>query len=294
MKQNVLKFQSEKEFQEFFSLLSAAEIPDFMPIEGSGGDKGFDGIRGDTAFQAYFPEEKNRTNANYISKINQDLEKVLQSSKELKLNLQNWIFVVPEDLRIEVIAYLNNKSAETNIKCAYWGASKLKELAYKHSHIIDAFPSVFLPHLRNQVEQVRKLINEFKPVKNLEVDIITDKEYDFRKKENEREFHNKVRSGMQQLRARGIGDSSFVQQISIDFQHEASAKNKELQIKKDRSDQAYQYEIDEVNKHFQKEKEKISNLNLRDENDLEFALDEIEKIHQDEVKKISIKYGKEL
>ncbi len=293
MKQNALKFHSEREFQEFFSLLSAAEIPNFMPVEGSGGDKGFDGIKDTTAYQVYFPEEKNRINNNYINKINQDLAKVIQSSKELNLSLTEWIFVVPEDLRIEIVAHLKNKGTETTIKCTYWGASKLKELAYKHPHIIDAFPTVFLPHLSNQVEQVRKLINEFRPTGQLNLEIISDKEHKFGLQEIEREFHGKVQSAMQQLRARGVGDSSVADEMSKKFRHEANAKRQALRIKKERSDQAYQYEIDELGNHFATEKERLSSLNFMDKNDLKTALDQLEAIKKNEEKKINIKYGKD-
>ena len=292
MKQNVLRFHSEKEFQEFFSILSAAELPNFMAVEGSGGDKGFDGIAEKTAFQVYFPEEKNRTDANYINKIEVDLAKVLKSCQELNLDIVSWIFVVPEDLRMDVVNLLLKKSDQTKVRCIYWGASKLKELAYKHTHVIDAFPTVFLPHVRNQVEQVKKLLQEYKPIKEMGVEVITEQDFEYQLREIEREFNTKVTSELQILRAHGAGDSSYVRQISIKHREEANAKRKGVQNKKERSDQVYSYEVDQINKHFNEEKQRISTLEYIYQGDLQVALDEITKQKTDELTKLSIKYGK--
>ncbi len=105
---HILRFQSEQQFQSFFSQLAGAEMPNFMAVDGSNGDSGFDGIDGQTAYQAYFPEQHNRTDKKFITKIDEDVKKVLNN--KLGIRVKRWVFVIPEDLRINVICHLIKQS----------------------------------------------------------------------------------------------------------------------------------------------------------------------------------------
>src|SRR3989344_2632858 len=172
----ILKFQSAQEFQIFFSQLISCEIPDFMPVDGSSGDSGFDGIDNETAYQVYFPEQHNRTNKKYIAKIDKDLKKVLKN--KLGLKIKKWVFVVPEDLRMPVIAHLIKKSKEAGVKLTYIGANTLTQLASKYPHIIDSFPLIFMPSVKEDIKEVKSLVKQKGKMVSLDgVEVIGDEEF---------------------------------------------------------------------------------------------------------------------
>lgn len=292
MKQ-VLNFQSEDEFQNFFGQLTSAEIPGFQAIEGSGGDRGFDGLCGSTAYQVFYPTK--RTVSNYIKKIDNDLSKVINSKDELGLDITDWIFVVPEDLRIEVVAHLNKKSKETGINCLYWGKTKLYELVNKHPHIKDAFPTLFLPPVRKGLSDLSEAIAQGqKPKVMTTVDVITDAEFKQQKQIIHEEYRQKTQSFM---RAHGTASSAYLQADRI-YKNEADKKVKELMMKKERSDRAYALELEEINEYWDGEIKKInddmarrgifqSGIRLK-------AVEEAEIKRKRDIKKLNLKYGKEI
>ncbi|MEK7597100.1 MAG: hypothetical protein AAB441_00460 [Patescibacteria group bacterium] len=153
-----LNFNSEQEFQNFCNQLFSAELPSYQAIEGSGGDKGIDGLDKNTVFQIFFPDIKNRIKSKYIDKINEDLVKIKNAIKENKLNIERWIIVIPEDLSADVIIYLRKKSEETGIECIGWGASKLTELLGKSPHIKKSFPSVFSQDIEEELKELSEKI----------------------------------------------------------------------------------------------------------------------------------------
>lgn len=231
MKQS-LRFQSEEEFQSFFSQLSSAEMSNFQAVEGAGGDRGFDGLSGTTAYQAYFAEEKNRTDANFIAKIDKDIKKVLETKKELDLEITEWIFVVPEDLRIKVVAHLSRKSKETGLLCLYWGATKLTELTSKHPHIIESFPLIFMPSVKNDLKEVKSLISgERKNVSLDGIEILGDEEF-LRELENiKREYQPKIDS----FPKRSDGTLFHPTKVELDYVAEMHRKIDELGQKKEKA-----------------------------------------------------------
>ena len=255
MKYQLLRFQSEQEFQNFFGQLASSEISNFQAVEGSAGDSGFDGINDTTAYQVYYPEDKNRTDSNYIQKIDHDVAKIVKSSKELGLNIKEWIFVVPEDLRIKVIAHLQKKSQEVGIICKHWGATKLTELITKHPHIQDSFPTIFLPPVRDGIKDIQKTLDEGdKPRVLTSVNIIGDQEFLERRKIIIDDYQEKTRSFM---RVHGTGSSAYLG-ADMAYKKEADKKLKELQMEKEKSDRAYQLELGEINGYFDEQTRKIN------------------------------------
>lgn len=294
MKQK-LRFTSEEEFQSFFGQLSSAEISDFLPVEGSGGDKGFDGLSGTTAYQAYFPDEKNRTDAKYINKINEDLDKVIKNKRRLGLGITDWIFVVPEDLRISVVAHLRKKSKETGINCTYWGATKLLELITKHPHIQDSFPTIFLPPVHEEVKKVtRSLDSGIKATlvkADSPVEIITEQEFARQKREIQNELYQKLEpyySGSRPIR--GTADER------VPLEQEAEQKYRDLQIKKQASDNLYKLELEEIEEKYQEETEKtneeMNKRGLFHSGIKDRAIGRLEVKKKREIEKLKLKYGK--
>ena len=193
MKQT-LHFQSEQEFQNFIGQLFLAEFPNFQAIEGSGGDGGLDGLDGNTVYQVFFPDLKNRNLAKYKRKIDSDLPKAIKTTEKLGIKLLRWILVVPEDLRFETIGYLSQKSKETGIVCLSWGATKLNELINKYPHIRNSFPGIFLPDVKSDIGEVKTSIDNLsRPKTFTNVEIITDKDFKNIKNQITEEFHQKTK-----------------------------------------------------------------------------------------------------
>lgn len=292
MKQ-ALRFQSENEFQTFFSQLCSAEFPDFQAVEGAGGDMGFDGLCGETAYQVYSPEDKNRTDSKFIKKIDKDLEKVIKNRKKLKIQIKEWIFVVPEDLRMKVIAHLQAKSNEKDIKCLYWGATKLTQLVTKHPHIQDSFPTIFLPPVRNGIEKIENTLqNISKPERNTKVfanvEIIGDEEFtQALTKLYEDYWEEAVPS-----------DLGFTwekppnaKKLATKFKQE----EEKLRTKKNKSDSAYVIELEELNEAYDEEIEKtniaMNSRGLYQSGIRDKAIESLEVKRKRDVSKLKLKYG---
>lgn len=290
MKQN-LSFESEQEFQNFFSQLASANFPSFQAVEGAGGDKGFDGLCGEDAFQVFYPTT-NRSAKKYKNKIDVDVAKVMLSKSELGLKIKRWIFVVPEDLSIEVVAYLQSKTKESQMECLYWGASKLTELVNKYPYIKDEFPKIFLPPVRQGLKDLEATIADTGRPKVLDgsVEIITDNEFERKKAAITLEHHQKAVSGMGRF-----GDSSAGFASSIIYQREADEKLADLRNKKQRSDTAYELALADMNDFWDEEVKKIRNDMARRGLSGGIVESEISKI---EIKKtrdkerLKLKYGK--
>lgn len=246
MKQ-ILRFQSELEFQNFFAQIRSAEISDFQAIEGSGGDMGLDGIDDDTAYQVFYPEHHNRTVSKYITKIDEDLVKVVKANDELNLGLKRWIFVVPEDLRPKVVVHLRVKSQKTGLKCLYWGATKLNELANKYPHIKNSFPTIFLPDYAPKFDEIITKIDNLPNVGSFNgIEIIPDDVYNRQLKSIQQEYRDKIQNF---VATHGTHSSAYIAADDI-LRKEANKKTEESRLKKEKSDKAYQIALDELNESF--------------------------------------------
>lgn len=290
----VLKFQSGEEFQNFFGQLCSVEIPEFQAVEGSGGDAGFDGLSGNVAYQVYFPEEKNRVTKNYINKIDTDLTKILDNKQRLGINVTEWIFVVPEDLRIEVVAHLQKKSEETDINCHYWGATKLLGLVTKYPYIQDSFPTIFLPPVREGIRNIQDSLEMGqKPRVLTSVEIIGDKEYQIKKTAITDEYKNKIQSF---VNAHGTSSSAHLAADTI-FRNEANNKVKELNLKKETSDKAYTLELDEINEYYdeltQKTNDEMARRGLFQSGIKASAIGKVEIKRKRATERLNLKFRKE-
>ena len=293
MKQ-ILRFQSEQEFQSFFGQLASADISGFSAVEGSGGDGGFDGLSGTTAYQSFFPEEKNRTARKYIEKIDEDVQKVVTNKEKLGLEITEWVLVVPEDLRIEVVAHLQKKSKETGITCSYWGATKLLELITKYPHIQDSFPTIFLPPVRDGIEDIKSTLSQGqKPRVLTTVDVIGDREYQQKRASITQEYRNKITSF---VGAHGTASSAHLAADRI-YKEEADNQLKELQLKKEKSDKAYLLEVDEQNDFYDSEVKRVndemarrglSSSGIKDQ-----AIGQVEIQRNRALERLKLKFGKD-
>lgn len=289
MKQS-LNFQSEQEFQNFFGQLSSAEMPDFLAVEGAGGDKGFDGLSNNTAYQVYYPSSKTRKK--YIKKIDDDVAKVQRSKLELGIGIEKWIFVVPEDLGIDVVAHLQKKSQETGMQCTYWGATKLSELINKHPHVKNAFPGIFLPDLQEEMSGLQGSINSFlRPRNQFNVEIITDDDFTSIDQEITQKYHNQARGAQNRF-----GGSSAALAADESYRQEANRALAELRRKKQASDNAYKLENAELDDIYQEAFDKIrESMNMRGIPGSGIEKKELDKLDlwkAREIEKLALKYGK--
>lgn len=289
MKQ-ALNFQSEQEFQNFFGQLCSAELPDFLAVEGAGGDKGFDGLSDKTAYQVYYPSV--RTKNKYIKKIDDDIAKVMASKSELGLTIERWIFVVPEDLGIEVVAHLQKKSEETTLQCTYWGATKLSELLNKYPHIKNAFPGIFLPDLQEEMSGLQSSVNKFlRPRNQFNVEIITDDDFKSIDQEITEKYHAQARSVQNRF-----SGTSAVFAADEAYRQQANRAHAELRRKKQASDNAYKLELAELDDVYQEAFDKIrESMNMRGISGSGIENKELGKLDvwkAREIEKLNLKYGK--
>lgn len=289
-----LHFLSEQEFQNFSSQLFAAEFPTFQAIEGSGGDGGLDGLNKTIAFQMFFPDLKNRNLNKYIEKIDDSLKKLIKTIQEKQLTITQWILVVPEDLRYEVVIHLQNKSTELGFDCLYWGATKLTELVNKHPHIRNSFPGIYLPDVKEDLGDVKDGISSLnRPRSPFNVEIITEKEFLEKDQTIDDEYKQRTQGAIQRF---GTSSSAHIA-VSEAYRQEANKKKKELRKKKATSDRAYELERQDIEDHFtevlrhkqnEMERRGLYNSGIAKR---EFGLIEIRK--QRELNKLKLKYGKE-
>lgn len=291
MKQS-LHFQSEQEFQNFCSQLLSAEFDNFQAVEGAGGDGGLDGIIGDTAVQVFFPDKSNRTAKKYTDKIDQDLAKLVETSKKFNVVFQKWIFVVPDDLRYEVVLYLAKKTSEMGVECLHWGASKLTELVNKHPHVKNTFPGIFLPDLQQEMIGLEGSISRYlRPRNEFNVEIITEDDF----KSIDQAITEKYKA-----QARGVqnrfGGSSAVFAADEVYRQEANRGHVELRRKKAASDRAYQLEIEELEDIYKGAVTKVrESMNMRGivgSGIEKKELDNLEAWKKREIEKLNLKYGK--
>jgi hypothetical protein len=293
-KQN-LHFQSEQEFQNFFAQLASVEFKYFQAVEGAGGDKGFDGLNEEIAFQVYCPAEKNRTDAKFIKKIDEDLKKVIENKEELDLPITEWVLVVPEDLRIKVLSHLNKKSKESGIKCTYWGATKLLSLVTKYPFIQDSFPTIFLPPVRDQLEKIKGLLKRpVKEIKNGSIEIITDSDLLVKMNDLEDDFKKDTELCWTDRKGRIREDDLIYKKLF----KEKTKKEQEILSKKNRSDRAYELERDELNDLYEESVERTNeefnrrglfNSGLRDK-----ALGKLEIKRKRNIEQLKNKFGIEM
>lgn len=293
MKQ-ILHFLDESDFQNFAAQLFSEELPSFQAIEGAGGDGGLDGIDGETAYQMFFPEEKNRNKAKYIAKIDKDLAKLSVTIEEQGLTITRWILVIPEDLHYEVVLHLQKKSKELDIECLYWGATKLTALVNKHPYIKNAFPGIFLTDLKVDIERVTDSVSELsRRTAASPTDIIKDDDFIA---ETQR-INSQMQSERHSIMTR-FGNTSVPQAASVAIQRKYLPMIDELNRRKKASDKMYELELREVNIQFDELVEKKNSEHVgRGTYHSGFREQDIQKIEEKrslELEKLATRYGKPL
>lgn len=293
MKQ-ILHFLDEADFQNFTAQLFSEEFPSFQAIEGAGGDGGLDGIEGETAYQMFFPEEKNRNKAKYIAKIDKDLTKLSATIESQNLTITRWIFVIPEDLHYEVVLHLQKKSKEFGMECLYWGATKLTALVNKHPHIKNAFPGIFLTDLKVDMERVTDSVSELsRRTAASSTDIIKDDDFSA---ELQR-IKSQMQGEQHDVNVR-FGNTSLPQAASVAIRKKYMPMIDALQRRKQASDKMYDLELREINIQFDELVEKKNSEHVgRGTFHSGFRGQDIEKIEEKrmiELQKLAVKYGKPL
>lgn len=293
MKQ-ILHFLDEGDFQNFTAQLFSEELPSFQAIEGAGGDGGLDGIEGETAYQMFFPEQKNRTKKKYIAKIDDSLGKLKATVEKHDLTVTRWIFVVPEDLHYEVVLHLKKQSKEYGVECLYWGATKLTALVNKHPHIKNAFPGIFLTDLKVDMERVTDSVSELsRRAASSTTDVIKEDDYIA----EVQRIKSQMQSEMHSVNTR-FGNTHVPQVASVALQKKYQPIFDELHRRKEASDKMYELELREINMQFDELVEKKNSEHVgRGTFHSGFRGQDIEKIEEKrriELEKLSVKYGKTL
>lgn len=288
-----LNFNSELDFQNFCSQLFSAEFSSYQAIEGSGGDKGLDGIETDTAFQMFYSEPKNRIKSRYLFKINQDLNKLLDTIKEENLIIKRWIFVTPQDLTADLVLYLRNKTKDLGIECLGWGASKITELLGKHPHIKKAFPSVFPKDIEEELKELSSKINNlFNPkISDEGIEIVGDVDFIEQNNAIDREYRNKAQGAQNRY-----GASSATIVADRVLREEASRKKIDLRRRKEVSDKMYELLKKDIEVQFdeiiQEERNEFAKRGISGSGLENRAIGLVEIRKKGELEKLNLKYQK--
>lgn len=291
MKQ-ALYFQSEEEFQSFCSQLFHAEFPMFQSVEGAGGDGGMDGKDGTRIFQMFIPDLKNRNDKTYIEKIDASLTRLRETVERERLAVSEWIFVTPEDLRYKSIIHLQRKSTEVGFGCLSWGATKLTELLNAHPAIRNSFPRIFLPDVKEGLEEVREKIDNLTRPSRHEFRIISDREFMELNNEIERKFQQDSRNA--QFR---FGASSAAEYAANIFRQEVNRAKEQLRRQKELSDRMYELDLQEIEEKFtkmsQQKTDEMAERGILTSGFLLQSMREIQTQKNREVERLKIRYGKE-
>ncbi|SRR6266496_1524245 len=289
MKQ-ILAFLTSDDFEDFTSQLIGQELPNFVAVEGAGGDGGLDGLEGTTAYQMYFPEPKNRDLVHYIAKIDNTLGKLQKTIAAEELEVTRWVLVVPEDLHFKAVIHLQKKTRELGIECVYWGATKLTALLASHPQIRDNFPEIFLPGVKRDLGDVKTSIAKLNvPRTEHNVEIISDEDYMRMREVLREELRGLYRS------AQSLGGSA-TEAATHAYRGEMDKKFGELDRKKAASDRAYELDLADINDHFEQElAAKHSDLAQRNVLTSGFGQKELHDINERrhrETERLRMKYGK--
>lgn len=291
MKQ-ALYFQSEQEFQNLCAQILSAESSSFQAIEGSGGDGGLDGLDIDQlrAYQVFYPDLKNRNDRHFTEKIEDSLGKLAETIKSEQLDIKEWIFIVPEDLRYKVAIRLSKKAKDIGVIGVSWGATKLTELLNKYPHIRNSFPGIFLPDVKEDLGQLKVKIDTLTQPTTSGFRIISDDEFDGLNQEIENEFKQRCADA-----ASRFGSSSAFEQAMEIFKSQANDKRKKLQNQKLESDRMYALDCEEVEDKFtKKHTEAVNDLagrGLTFSGMAQKTVDDIRKEKARELERLRIKYG---
>ncbi|MFC1851363.1 hypothetical protein ACFL27_14290, partial [candidate division CSSED10-310 bacterium] len=186
----IRKIENPGLFKRFVnSILSSEHSEDFESIK-EWHDFGIDGYlrskkRVYAVYCPSYPERK--TLQQYRDKITSDLNKLktnLEQNK-IKLKVAEWYFVTPDDLALDILNFIEEKTSCTNLNCGSLTAYSLAPLFMKHKNIhidfpeitaglsFDKVPNLFIKHVHNkQYKHIEIFNNGTEALEELIVEIM--------------------------------------------------------------------------------------------------------------------------
>lgn len=164
----ISKIDSPDEFTSLCKHLLAAEYEDFESVDDSGGDEGNDGYSQShkMLFQIYCPEKPAKiTDAKFIKKIDDDLEKAKKLADSGDYEIKKWVFVTPMSLRVPVLKHLRNAAAKHGFVAMSWSDAKLSGLLATHHHLRKLFTNLIQDDLEKLITDLSRNTEDTAEVK---------------------------------------------------------------------------------------------------------------------------------
>jgi hypothetical protein len=145
------------DFQQFASVLLAADDAEFRAIRGDGGDFGADGFTATRSiiYQAYAPEQM------IAHKLRQKIDDSLAKADELRRTgtpIHTIRFLTPSDLTFEQDLYLQDAARAIGLRAEPWGETRLLEVLVRHAHVAEVFPETLYPSVITALRELRTIV----------------------------------------------------------------------------------------------------------------------------------------
>jgi tetratricopeptide (TPR) repeat protein len=147
--------RNTQQFQDLCQQLFAAEYEDLEVPDDSSGDEGSDGYvpSKHRLFAIYCPEKYPPPDEYYRRKIRGDLSKAVSLRDEQGYVIDEWVFVTPAPLPMEVLRYLRDKVKEAGFtRGISWSEKHLLPLLLRHRELQPLYPELFAPDLQADVQ----------------------------------------------------------------------------------------------------------------------------------------------
>lgn len=147
--------RNTQQFQDLCQQLFAAVYEDLEVPDDSSGDEGSDGYVPSKRrlFAIYCPEKYPPPDEYYQRKIRGDLSKAVKLRDGRGYEIDEWIFVTPAPLTMDVLGYLRDKVKEAGIpRGINWSEKHLMPLLLRHRELQPLYPELFAPDLQNEVQ----------------------------------------------------------------------------------------------------------------------------------------------
>ena len=183
----IRQIEDHVEFKRLINTLLGAEYGEKYQATKEWSDFGIDGYQKDnkTIYAVYCPlYPERRELKKYKDKIISDLNKLQQAlkSKKVALKIMEWVFVTPDDLPVEIINLIDQKTRDLKWKSGTLTAQVLAPMFIKHSKLhfdfpnitaglqLDKVPSISAQFVKNRGYEMLELFNDgTEDIKNMEV-----------------------------------------------------------------------------------------------------------------------------
>lgn len=176
----IRKIEDPKFFKRLVNLIFSAEEGKNFQITKDLGDFGIDGyLKSEkAAFSVYCPEyPEKRTSRRYKDKIKKDLSRLGDAVKG-GWDIKGWIFLTPEDLPVDVITFIDNKTKTLGYFFETITASRLAVLLLKHRELHKELPELRIGNLKEKVPNI--YINLVKNRGHIMVEVFNDGDEDIK------------------------------------------------------------------------------------------------------------------